>query len=101
MSEPESALLLKLQVGDPQSFEYLVKTFSGRLLGTAARILGSESDAQDVVQETLISAWKGIGGFEGTSSLHTWLHRITVRVTYRQLKRFTVQRRNTSRSTPV
>jgi len=86
MTNLESALLHGLQIGDPLSFEQLVKTYSGRLLATAARILGSESDSQDVVQETLVSAWKGIERFEGTSSLYTWLHRITVNACLARLR---------------
>jgi RNA polymerase sigma-70 factor (ECF subfamily) len=86
MTEQESSLLAGLQTGNPASFENLVRTYSNRLLATAARILGSESDAQDVVQETLISAWRGIAGFEGTSSLYTWLHRITVNACLARLR---------------
>lgn len=86
MTQLESSLLQGLRTGDTASFEDLVKTYSGRLLATAARILNSESDAQDVVQETLISAWKGIAGFEGTSSLYTWLHRITVNACLARLR---------------
>ena len=40
------------------------------------RILGSASDAEDVLQETLLAAWQGLGGFEGRASVRTWLYRI-------------------------
>ena len=40
------------------------------------RILGSAQDAQDAMQETLLAAWRGLGGFEQRSSLRTWLYRI-------------------------
>ena len=43
---------------------------------TATRILGSVSDAEDVLQETLLAAWQGLGEFEGRASLRTWLYRI-------------------------
>jgi len=86
MTELESSLLCGLRTGDPASFEHLARNYSGRLFATAARILGSEVDAQDVVQETLISAWKGIASFEGTSGLYTWLHRITVNACLARLR---------------
>ena len=40
------------------------------------RILGSVADAEDALQETLIAAWQGLGGFEGRASIRTWLYRI-------------------------
>ena len=86
VSESESSLLIGLRSGDPASFERLVRSNSARLLATASRILGSERDAQDVVQEALISAWKSIDTFEGTSSLYTWLHRIAVNACLARLR---------------
>jgi RNA polymerase sigma-70 factor (ECF subfamily) len=78
MTVDESVLVAGLQAGDGLAFETIVKTYSSRLVATAARMLGSESDAQDVVQETMVAAWKNAGQFEARSSLYTWLHRITV-----------------------
>jgi RNA polymerase sigma factor (sigma-70 family) len=40
------------------------------------RILGSAADAEDALQETLTAAWRGLGGFQGRSSIRTWLYRI-------------------------
>lgn len=74
----EAELLAGLRAGHADSFENLLRTHSPRLLSTAIRILGNEADAQDAVQEALISAWKHIDKFEGNSSLSTWLHRIAV-----------------------
>jgi RNA polymerase sigma factor (sigma-70 family) len=39
-------------------------------------MLGSLQDAEDALQTTLLAAWRGLGGFEGRASLHTWLYRI-------------------------
>ena len=39
------------------------------------RILGSVADAEDALQETLMTAWQGLGGFEGRSAIRTWLYR--------------------------
>lgn len=86
MTGTDDSLLQGLQRGDPGSFEQLARTYGARLLATAGRMLGDESEAQDAVQETLISAWKGISGFAGASSLYTWLHRITVNACLARLR---------------
>jgi RNA polymerase sigma-70 factor (ECF subfamily) len=76
----------RLRSGDPTAFEEVVRTYSARLLATASRILGGDRDAQDAVQDSLISAWKNIGTFQGTSGLYTWLHRITVNACLARLR---------------
>jgi RNA polymerase sigma-70 factor (ECF subfamily) len=48
------------------------------MLATARRLLGSEHDAQDTVQQAFVSAFKSIAGFNGEARLSTWLHRIVV-----------------------
>lgn len=59
-------------------FETFVRRFSPRLLATARRIMGNIEDAEDAVQESLLSAWRARVDFDGRSSLYTWLHRIVV-----------------------
>lgn len=80
------SLLEHLRSGDSRAFEEVVRTYSARLLATASRILGRDRDAQDAVQESLISAWKSIGAFHGASGLYTWLHRITVNACLARLR---------------
>lgn len=48
------------------------------MLATSRRLLGSEEDARETVQEAFVQAFRNIGGFEGRSSLGTWLYRIAV-----------------------
>jgi RNA polymerase sigma-70 factor (ECF subfamily) len=74
----EAALLTRMQAGDGDAFEACVRTYGGRLLHVARRILGNEEDANDAVQDAFLSAFKGIGQFKGESQLGTWLHRIVV-----------------------
>ena len=74
----EAELVAHLRAGDDDAYATLVKQQAGRMLAVARRMLGSEEDAQDVVQEAFLSAFKAIDRFEGTSRLSTWLHRIVV-----------------------
>ena len=74
----EAQLLARLRRGEDDAFEQLVRQYSGRLLAVARRLLGSEHDAQDALQEAFLSAFKAIGQFTGTAKLSTWLHRIVV-----------------------
>lgn len=62
--------------GDAAAFEQLVAGHRRELTAHSFRMLGSMYDAEDAVQETLLSAWKAFDGFEGRSSLRTWLYRI-------------------------
>jgi RNA polymerase sigma-70 factor (ECF subfamily) len=71
-------LVARLQRGDAEAFETLVRTHSGRLLSVARRFLSNDQDAQDALQDAFIRAFRAIGHFESRAQLHTWLHRIVV-----------------------
>lgn len=70
-------LLQRAREGDREAFAALVEPYRGELQLHCYRMLGSLQDAEDALQETLLSAWIGLGGFEGRSSVRTWLYRIT------------------------
>jgi RNA polymerase sigma-70 factor (TIGR02960 family) len=69
--------------GDEAAFERLVAAYRGRLHAHCYRMLGSVQDADDALQETLLAAWRGLPGFEGRSSLRSWLYRIATRACLR------------------
>jgi RNA polymerase sigma-70 factor (ECF subfamily) len=69
-------LLSRARAGDAAAFAALVDPHRVELQVHCYRMLGSLQDAEDALQETLLAAWVGIGGFEGRSSLRTWLYRI-------------------------
>jgi RNA polymerase sigma-70 factor (TIGR02960 family) len=69
-------LIDRAQAGDEQAFSQLVEPYQRELEVHCYRILGSAQDAEDAVQETLLTAWRSLGGFEQRSSLRTWLYRI-------------------------
>jgi RNA polymerase sigma-70 factor (TIGR02960 family) len=58
------------------TFEDLVAEHRRELLVHCYRLLGSVTDAEDVLQEVLLAAWRGLAGFEGRASLRTWLYQI-------------------------
>jgi RNA polymerase sigma-70 factor (TIGR02960 family) len=62
--------------GDEEAFRALTDQYRRELQVHCYRILGSVQDAEDVLQETMLAAWRGLDGFGERSSLRTWLYRI-------------------------
>lgn len=69
-------LLQRARAGDRDAFAWLVEPHRKELQVHCYRMLGSLQDAEDALQETLLAAWLGLDGFEGRSSVRTWLYRI-------------------------
>jgi RNA polymerase sigma-70 factor (TIGR02960 family) len=69
-------LLSRARAGDGQAFGELIEPYRRELQVHCYRILGSAQDAEDALQETLVAAWQGLGGFEERASIRTWLYRI-------------------------
>jgi RNA polymerase sigma-70 factor (ECF subfamily) len=69
-------LISRARAGDGDAFRELTEPHRRELQVHCYRMLGSLQDAEDALQETLLSAWKGLGGFEGRASPRTWLYRI-------------------------
>jgi RNA polymerase sigma-70 factor (ECF subfamily) len=72
----EAQLLAAARQGDEAAFEGLVQRHRGELYAHCYRMLGSVHDAEDALQESLLGVWRGLRGFEGRSSLRTWLFRV-------------------------
>ena len=76
LSQDSAELLDRARAGDGDAFGQLTGPLRRELQVHCYRILGSVADAEDVLQETMVAAWRGIDGFEGRSSLRAWLYRI-------------------------
>jgi RNA polymerase sigma-70 factor (TIGR02960 family) len=69
-------LIARARAGDGDAFRALTEPYRRELQVHCYRMLGSVQDAEDALQDTLLAAWQGIGGFEGRASIRTWLYRI-------------------------
>lgn len=77
-AESEASLIAALKAGEEAAAEALVRSHGAWMLTVARRLVKDTALAEDCVQEALINALRKISGFEGRSSLKSWLHRIVV-----------------------
>ena len=78
MDASDLAVVSRVKAGDHDAFRHLVERHSRSVFRLAYRLTGREEDADDVVQETFLKAFRQIAQFESRSSFGTWLYRITV-----------------------
>jgi RNA polymerase sigma-70 factor (TIGR02960 family) len=76
MRDEQEEALARARAGDGEAFRQLTGPYRRELQVHCYRMLGSFQDAEDAVQDTMLAAWQGLGGFEGRASLRTWLYRI-------------------------
>src|ERR1700756_3883743 len=77
----EGELLILARTGDEGAFNALVESHRAELRFYCYRMLGSAQDAEDAVQNAMLRAWRGLGAFEGRSSVRSWLYTIATNTT--------------------
>src|SRR5215211_3530312 len=78
MPQTDAAAVALARDGDSEAFRALVERHSRAVFRLAHRMTGNPSDAEDVVQDTFLKAYKQLGRFESRANFGTWLHRIAV-----------------------
>jgi RNA polymerase sigma-70 factor (ECF subfamily) len=86
MEASDLAVVARVKAGDHDAFRHLVERHSRSVFRLAYRLTGHEQDAEDVVQETFLKAFREIRRFEARSSFSTWLYRITVNCSHDLLR---------------
>jgi RNA polymerase sigma-70 factor (ECF subfamily) len=92
MTEPtaaaldEESLRQALRERRPEAYETLVRAYTPRLLAVARRMMPTDEDARDVVQDAFLNAFRSMDRFEGNAKLSTWLHRIVVNAALMKLR---------------
>ena len=87
MEESDAALVTRAREGDQDAFRLLVERHSVRLFQLAFRMTGNEQDAEDLVQETFLRAYKQLNRFQSRAGLGTWLYRIAANCSLDLLRR--------------
>src|SRR5438045_8092523 len=78
MQQNDAAVVAQVLAGDREAFGELVERHSRQIFRVAFRVVGNEQDAEEVVQETFLRAYKRLEKFESRSSFSTWVYRIAV-----------------------
>jgi RNA polymerase sigma-70 factor, ECF subfamily len=71
-------LVARAKAGEPQAFDALVRRYRKRIFALALHLSGSDSDADDIVQDVFIRAYRALDQFEGRSEFFTWVYRLTL-----------------------
>src|SRR4030042_2053796 len=85
--EAEGFSLEALQEGNPEEFSRLVNAYSSKIYRLGLKMLNQQQDAEDVLQENFLKAYRGLKAFDGRSKLSTWLFRIATNEALMVLRR--------------
>lgn len=83
----DSQLVKAVKIGDKEAFGELVSRYESRIYRLARRMTPTDQDAEDVVQDAFIKAYRSLGDFRERSKFSTWLYRITVNLSLMRLRR--------------
>jgi RNA polymerase sigma-70 factor (ECF subfamily) len=81
------ALMARVKTGDTAAFQELVEAHQHRVIGTVARMLGDDIEAEDVAQQVFVRVWRSAARYEPTAKFTTWLFTITRNLVFNELRR--------------
>lgn len=85
--QEEIDLVKRLKAGDEAALEKVFNLYSGKLYNVALRILKDQSDAEEVIQDVFMTAFRKADSFQGNSQFSTWLYRLTVNAALGRIRR--------------
>ena len=98
MDAGDGSAVVRARSGDGEAFRSLVERHSRSVFRLAYRMTGNEQDAEDVVQETFLRAYRQLAGYDGRASFSTWLYRIAANYSLDLIR---VRKRHADRAQPV
>jgi len=81
------ALMLDVKQGDERAFETLVERHQHQVVGTVAKMLGSETDAEDIAQQVFVRVWQSAARYSPSAKFTTWLFTITRNLVFNEMRR--------------
>lgn len=85
--DPDQTLVTQAAAGSREAFDDLVRRYRRRVYNLVRALTGGDSEAEDLVQDTFVRAYRAIGGFRGDSAFGSWLYRIAVNVVHTHVAR--------------
>ncbi len=79
LQSDEAALIAELRAGSEEAFAWLIARYHQPIFSLLARTVQDRSDAADLTQEVFVKVFRGVGSFQGQSTLRTWIYRIALR----------------------
>jgi RNA polymerase sigma-70 factor (ECF subfamily) len=92
----DALLIQRFNSGDESAFDEIVIRYRDRIFSIAIGLLRNRADAEEITQDALVRAYRGLARFRGDSSLATWMHRITVNLARNRYWYFFRRRRQDS-----
>jgi RNA polymerase sigma-70 factor (ECF subfamily) len=86
-AQDDVALMLRVKAGDLEAFEALVTRHQHSVVGTAAKMLGSAAEAEDIGQQVFVRIWKSAARYEPSAKFTTWLMTITRNLVFNEMRR--------------
>ncbi len=83
----DSVLVRRLKRRDKRALEEMLRVHGSKLYGVAIRFMRKEHDAEEVMQDALLSVWRKIGSFDGRSAFTSWLYRVTANAALMALRK--------------